>query len=158
MSVAPPEYWGDNLNDMKLLLQIILVSWVLGGLVYAQPLFYGVGEQEDWMGTYFQGRKIGFTRTQTRWTPEAIEVDSKVFFQIRSESTNQSITINQKTRLSSEFKLLGFSLVQEVTGHRKQVEGRMEGNRLTYRVTSRGFDKNNPSTFHPKRYLHRPFF
>ena len=150
MSVAPPEYWSDNLNYMKLLLQIILVSWLLCGLVYAQSLFYGVGEKEDWMGTYFQGRKIGFTRTQTRWTPEAIEVDSKVFFQIRSESTNQSITINQKTRLSSEFKLLDFSLFQEVAGHRKQVEGRMEGNRLTYRVTSRGFDKEQFIDLPPK--------
>ena len=115
---------------MKLLFQISLVSWVLCGSVDAQPLFYGTGQKEDWMGTYFQGRKIGFTRVQTRWTPEAIEVDSKVFFQIRSESTDQSTTINQTTRLSSDFKLLGFSLLQEINGHRKQVVGRMKGNRL----------------------------
>ena len=135
---------------MKLLFQIILVSWVLCGSVDAQPLFYGTGEQEDWMGTYFQGRKIGFTRVQTRWTPKSIEVDSKVFFQIRSESTNQSTTINQTTRLSSDFKLLNFSLLQEITGYRKQVVGRMKGNRLTYRVTSRGFDKEQSIDLPPQ--------
>ena len=141
---------GDNLNDMKLLFQTILVSWVLCGSVDAQPLFYGTGEQEGWMGTYFRGRKIGFTRVQTRWTPEVIEVDYKVFFQIRSESTDQSTTINQTTRLSSDFKLLGFSLLQEINGHRKQVVGRMKGNRLTYRVTSPGFDKKQSIDLPPK--------
>ena len=135
---------------MKLLFQISLVSWVLCGSVDAQPLFYGTGQKEDWMGTYFQGRKIGFTRVQTRWTPEAIEVDSKVFFQIRSESTDQSTTINQNTRLSSDFKLLSFSLLQEITGHRKQVVGRMKGNKLIYRITSRGFDKEKSIDLPPQ--------
>jgi len=133
---------------MKLLQQCILVLWIFCGPVYAEPvlgganaLFQGSGEREDWMGTYYQGRKLGFTQVLTRWTPEAIEVDSKVFFQLRSKSADQSTTINQKTWLSQDFKLLGFTLLQEITGHRQQVEGRMEGNRLTYRVRSRGFDK-----------------
>ncbi len=134
---------------MKLLVQSILSLWVFCGSIYAQPLFQGVGEQEDWMGTYFQDRKMGFTRVQTRWTPEAIEVDSTVFFQIRSESVDQSTTIKQKTRLSSDFKFLGFSLLQEITGHRQQIEGRMEGNRLTYRVKSRGFDKEKTMDLPP---------
>lgn len=126
---------------MKLFVQTILILWMFCGSVSAQPLFQGSGEREDWMGTYFQGRKLGFTRVQTHWTPEAIEVNSTVFFQIRSESIDQPTTINQKTRLSPNFKFLGFSLLQEITGHRQQVEGKVEGNRLIYRVKSRGFDK-----------------
>ena len=144
-----PLFEYGNLTNMKLLAQSIFFLWMFCGSVYAQPLFQGVGEQEDWMGTYFQGRKMGFTRVQTRWTPEAIEVDSTVFFQIRSESVDQSTTIKQKTRLSSDFKLLGFSLLQEITGHRQQIEGRMEGNRLTYRVKSRGFDKEKSMDLPP---------
>lgn len=101
------------------------------------------------MGTYYQGSKMGFTRVQTRWTPELIEVDSRVFFQIRSKSVDQSTTINQTTWLSPDFKLLGFSLLQEITGHRQQVEGRMEGNRLIYRVRSRGFDKEKSMDIPP---------
>ena len=144
-----PLFEYDNLINMKLLAQTIFFLWVLCGSVYAQPLFQGVGEQEDWMGTYFQGRKMGFTRVQIRWTPEAIEVGSTVFFQIRSESVDQSTTIKQKTRLSSDFKFLGFSLLQEITGHRQQVEGRMDGNRLNYRVRSRGFDKEKSMDLPP---------
>jgi hypothetical protein len=147
--VITPLFEYGNLIGMKLLAQTIFCLWVLCGSVYAQPLFQGVGEREDWMGTYFQGQKVGFTRVQTRWTPEAIEVDSTVFFQIRSESVDQSTTIKQETRLSSDFKLLDFSFLQEVTGHRQQVEGRIDGNRLNYRVRSRGFDKEKSMDFPP---------
>ena len=101
------------------------------------------------MGTYFQGQKIGFTHVQTRWTPKSIEVDSTVFFQIRSKSVDQSTTINQKTRLDSNFKFQGFSILQEIAGHRQQIEGRMEGNKLTYRIKSRGFDKEKSLEFPP---------
>ena len=140
---------------MKLFTQIFLILWAFCGSVYAQPLFQGgpllqgSGEREDWMGTYFKGRKMGFTRVQTRWTPKSIEVDSTVFFQIRSKSIDQSTTINQKTRLGPDFKLRGFSLLQEITGHRQQVEGRVEGNRLIYRIKSRGFDKEKSIEFPP---------
>jgi hypothetical protein len=144
-----PLFEYGNLINMKLLAQTIFFSWVLCGSVYAQPLFQGVGEREDWMGTYFQGRKVGFTRVQTRWTPEAIEVGSTVFFQVRSESADQSTIIKQETRLSSDFKLLGFSLLQEIAGHRQQIEGRMDGNRLNYRLRSRGFDKEKSMDLPP---------
>ena len=134
---------------MKILAQIIFVLWVFCGSVTAQPLFQGSGEREDWKGTYFQGKKLGFTRVQTRWSLQGIEVDSTVFFQIRSKSIDQSTTINQKTRLGPDFKLRSFSLLQEITGHRQQVEGRVEGNRLIYRIKSRGFDKEKSIEFSP---------
>ena len=134
---------------MKILAQLIFVLWVFCGSVTAQPLFQGSGEREDWMGTYFQGKKLGFTRVQTRWSLQGIEVDSTVFFQIRSKSIDQSTTINQKTRLGPDFKLRSFSLLQEITGHRQQVEGRVEGNRLIYRIKSRGFDKEKSIEFPP---------
>ncbi len=140
---------------MKTFAQIIFILWAFCGSVAAQslfqggPLLQGSGEQEDWMGTYFQGKKLGFTRVQTRWSLQGIEVDSTVFFQIRSKSIDQSTTINQKTRLGPDFKLRSFSLLQEITGHRQQVEGRVEGNRLIYRIKSRGFDKEKSIEFPP---------
>ncbi|MBT3922537.1 MAG: transglutaminase domain-containing protein [Nitrospina sp.] len=141
---------------MKLIVQIILILWMFCGSVTAQPLFQDSpllqdsGEREDWMGTYFQGRKIGFTRVQTRWTPKSVKLDSTVFFQIRSQSIDQSTTIHQKTELDPDFKLRSFSILQEITGHRQQVEGKMEANRLTYRMKSRGFDREKSIEFSPE--------
>jgi transglutaminase-like putative cysteine protease len=141
---------------MKLLLKVVFILLVFGGSASAQPSFQsspllpGAGEREDWMGTYFQGQKIGFTRVQTRWNSESIEMDSTVFFQIRSQSIDQSTTIHQKTRLSRDLNLLSFSILQDITGHRQQVEGYIKDNRLIYRVKSRGFDREKSMKFSPE--------
>ena len=107
---------------MKVITQILLTLWVFCGTIDAQPLFQGDGEREDWVGTYFQGRKMGFTRVQTRWNPEIIEVDSKVFFQIRSESIDQSTTISQRTRLSPDLSFWVFHYYRKsrVIGNRSK--------------------------------------
>ena len=117
---------------------------------YSHPIFEGVGEREDWLGTYFHGKKMGFTKSKTRWAPEGIVIDSTVFFKVRSESGDQSTTIKQTTRLNPDFKLSGFSLLQEISGHRQQVEGKMEGNELRYRTKSLGYDKEKTLKFTEK--------
>jgi len=124
---------------MKLFLNLIFL--IFAHIAHSQPLFEGAGEREDWLGTYYKGKKMGFTKSKTRWGPEGVVIDSTVFFKIRSKSIDQSTTIKQKTRLSSDLKLLSFSLLQEISGHRQQVEGKMEGNELHYRTKSLGYDK-----------------
>ena len=99
---------------------------------YSQPIFEGAGEREDWLGTYFQAKKVGFTKSKIRWWPDGILLDSTVFFKIRAKYIDQATTITQPTRLSSDFKLSGFSLLQEISGKRQKVEGKMEGNELRY--------------------------
>lgn len=74
-------------------------------------------------------------------------MDSTVFFKIRSESVDQSTTIKQTTRLRPDFKLSSFSLLQEISGHRQQVEGKMAGDELRYRTKSRGYDKEKTLKF-----------
>ncbi|SVA82008.1 uncharacterized protein METZ01_LOCUS134862, partial [marine metagenome] len=124
---------------MKLFLNLIFL--IFAHIAHSQPLFEGVGEREDWLGTYYKGKKMGFTKSKTRWGPEGIVMDSTVFFKIRSKSIDQSTIIKQKTRLSPDLKLSSFSLLQEISGHRQQVEGKMEGNELHYRTKSLGYDK-----------------
>ena len=117
---------------------------------YSQPIFEGAGEREDWLGTYFQGKKMGFTKSKIRWGPDGILLDSTVFFKIRSKSIDQSTTIRQTTRLNPNFKLSGFSLLQEISGKRLQVEGKMEGSELRYREKSLGYDKEKTIKFTEK--------
>ena len=130
---------------MKLILNLAFL--VFAHIAYSQPLFEGTGEREDWLGTYYQGKKMGFTKSKTRWGPEGVVMDSTVFFKIRSESVDQSTTIKQTTRLRPDFKLSSFSLLQEISGHRQQVEGKMAGDELRYRTKSRGYDKEKTLKF-----------
>jgi len=119
---------------------------------YSLPIFEGVGEREDWLGTYFHGKKMGFTKSKIRWGPEGILLDSTVFFKIRSKSIDQSTTIKQTTRLRPNFKLSSFSLLQEISGKRQQVEGKMEGNELFFRKKSLGYDKEKTLKFTEKTF------
>ena len=104
---------------IKLIFNVVFLIFVQ--VAYSQPIFEGSGEREDWLGTYFQGEKMGFTKSKIRWGPDGILLDSTVFFKIGSKSNDQSNTIKQTTRLSPDFKLSGFSLLQEISGKRRQV-------------------------------------
>ena len=133
---------------MKLFLNLIFL--IFAHIAHSQPLFEGAGEREDWLGSYYKGKKIGFTKSKTRWGPEGVVIDSTVFFKIRSKSIDQSTIIKYKTRLSPDLKLSSFSLLQEISGHRQQVEGKMEGNELRYRTKSLGYDKEKTVKFTEK--------
>ena len=98
-----------------------LVFFVFVSIAHSSPLFEGAGEREDWLGTYYKGKKMGFTKSKTRWGPEGVVMDSMVFFKISSGSTDQSTTIKQTTRLGPDFRLSSFYLIQEISGHRQQV-------------------------------------
>lgn len=132
---------------MKIFLNILFL--VFTSTAHSQSFFEGTGEREDWLGTYYQGKKMGFTKSVTRWGPEGIVTDSTVFFKIRSKSVDQSTTIKQTSKLSLDYKLLSFSLLQEISGHRQQVEGTLKGNELRYRTKSRGYDKEKTVEFTP---------
>jgi hypothetical protein len=133
---------------MKIFLNILFL--VFASIVHSQPLFEGTGERQDWLATYYQGKKMGFTKSVTRWSPSGVEVDSTVFFKIRSNSVDQSTTLKQTTRLSLNNRLLSFFLLQEISGHRQQVEGSLKGNELTYRTRSLGYDKEKTIEFTSK--------
>jgi len=132
---------------MKIFLNILFL--VFASTVHSQSLFEGTGERVDWLGTYYQGKKMGFSKSVTRWGPDGIEMDSTVFFKIRSKSVDQSTTIKQTTRLTHDYRLLSFSLLQEISGHRQQVEGTLKGNELCYRTKSLGYDKEKTVEFTP---------
>tara|TARA_B100000686_G_C16729109_1_gene939539 strand:+ start:154 stop:1593 length:1440 start_codon:yes stop_codon:yes gene_type:complete len=127
-----------------------LAFFVFVSIAYSSSLFEGTGAREDWLGTYYKGKKMGFTKSKTRWGPEGVVMDSMVFFKINSESADQSTTIKQTTRLDPNFRLLRFSLIQEISGHRQQVEGKLEGNDLRYRTTSLGYNKEKTLKFTSK--------
>ena len=130
---------------MKIILNILFLFFA--STAHSQSLFEGTGEREDWLGTYYQGKKMGFTKSVTRWGTDGLVIDSTVFFKIRSKSVDQSTTIKQTTRLDLDYRLLSFSLLQEISGHRQQVEGTLKGNELRYRTKSLGYDKEKTVEF-----------
>ena len=111
------------------------------------------GESSEWMGTYFKGKKLGFSFAKMIVTAKGVTVDSKVFFRLKSGNANQSTTFNQITHLTPDLRLKEFSLVQEILGQRQKVDAHIENGKLVYRVVGLGFDKTKsiafPSTVAP---------
>ena len=107
------------------------------------------GESSDWMGTYFKGKKLGFSFAKMKVTKNGITVNSKSFFRLKSEGVNQSTTFNQVTHLTPDLRLREFSLAQEILGQRQKVDAHIENRKLVYRVVGLGFDKTQSIPFHP---------
>ena len=130
------------------LILIILLAWPFAAFAKepVHPLF-APGETTEWMGTYFKGKKLGFTFARMRVTDNEIMVDSKVFFQLKAAGVNQTTTFSQNTRLTPDLRLKDFSLVQVIMGSRQQVDARLENGKLIYRVTGLGFDKTKSIPF-----------
>jgi len=102
------------------------------------------------MGTYFKGKKLGFSFAKMNVTEKGITVSSKVFFRLKSAGgANQSTTFNQVTHLTPDLGLKTFSLVQEIMGQRQKIDGHLENKKLVYRVIGLGFDKTKSMPFAP---------
>lgn len=147
-----------TLLDMKLvqtttpltLILIILLTWPWGA-VAKEPTHhpFAPGETTEWMGTYFKGKKLGFTFAKMRVTDDGITVDSKVFFQLKAGGSNQATTFSQNTQLTPDLRLKNFSLVQVIMGSRQKVDARLENGKLIYRVTGLGFDRTKTIPYSP---------
>jgi len=129
---------------------IILLTWPLWAFAVEpmHPLF-APGETTEWMGTYYKGKKLGFTFAKMRVTEDEITVDSKVFFRLQAGGADQTTTFSQSTHLTPDLRLKDFSLVQMIMGSRQEVEARRENEKLVYRIKGLGFDKTKSIAFSP---------
>jgi transglutaminase superfamily protein len=134
----------------SVLVFIILLTSPLGAIAKepVHPLF-APGETIEWMGTYFKGKKLGFTFAKMRVGKDEITVDTKVFFRLKAGGANQTTTFSQNTRLTPDLRLKDFSLVQMIMGSRQEVKARLEKGKLVYRIKGLGFDKTKSIAFSP---------
>ena len=117
------------------------------GPVLANSPDIPINEDEEWLGMYFKGEKLGFSYSKMKRLPDSIVFDNKVFFQFQVGGANQTTSFSQKSELGPDLKPKSFSLVQEITGHRQQVEGKMKNGKLDFKVTSAGYAKNKSMAF-----------
>ena len=107
--------------------------------VFASPLF---PDQEEWMGVYFKGKKLGFSNYSLKNLPDSVQIKSKVFFRISVAGDDQTTSFIQETFLKKNLEPKSFYLLQEVMGTRHQTHGKLEENRLVLTISTKGFKKN----------------
>ncbi len=112
---------------------------------------------EQWMGTYYKGKKLGFSHVKLVRTGDEVVVTSRVYFRLESEGVDQSTSFSQETHLTPDLRLKHFSLLQEIMGSRQQVEAKLSNGKLAYRMKATGFDKENEVPFPPEMTLSSTF-
>lgn len=132
---------------------VFLAGWSPAVSAQGTSFLPGAGENEMWMGTYFQGKKLGFSYGKLKWSEDSIDLHTRVFIKFKAQGIDQTTSFSQKTSLTRDLQLKNFSLLQEIMGHRQNVEGDVVDGRLHYRVRGLGFDKKQsmaiPENFAP---------
>ena len=99
-------------------MKLFLCLWVSIPLVMYPSVSDAVlKNHETWMGTYLNGKKLGFSYARLKIDSRKILVNVKVYFKMMSEGVDQSTTFTQEIELNSNLKLKKFTLVQELMGH-----------------------------------------
>ena len=107
--------------------------WVSIFLITLAPFSYAALEDyEAWMGTYFQGKKQGFTHIRLEIKTKEIVVYTKVYLRMASKGFDQSTAFTQNTYLTPELKLKHFILLQELMGHRQKIEAEVKNGKLEF--------------------------
>ena len=130
---------------LKRLINILVVGMALlwAGLAFAVP----VTDSDEWTGTYYKGSKIGFNHARVEVRSNDIDVHTKMYFRMMSGKDDQSTILTQDTVLTPDLRLKEFTLLQEITGKRQEVVGRVRGEKLHLEIRGRGFHKNQTIDF-----------
>ncbi|MFQ5674216.1 MAG: transglutaminase family protein [Nitrospinales bacterium] len=125
----------------KIYAAVVLTVVLCGSAAGQTKIPIEPGEQESWMGVYFRGHKLGFTHSLLRSTVDAVQMNSWMYLRMKAGGANQVTSFNQETHLTPELRLKKFSFLEEIMGHRQQIEGHPENGQLVMQVASRGYKK-----------------
>jgi hypothetical protein len=129
--------------------KVLLILLVLCRSVDAAELvvFPPLVDAEEWAGTYFKGKKLGFSHSTMQVTADSVTVATRYFMKLYSDGADQVTSFTQKTILSRDLRLQSFTLLQEISGHRQEVEGKIKDGKLVYTVSTQGYDKEKSIPF-----------
>ena len=126
-----------------IIMKLFLYLWVFISLVMYPSVSDAVlKDHETWMGTYLNGKKLGFSYARLKIDPRKILVNVKVYFRMMSEGVDQSTTFTQEIELNSNLKLKKFTLVQELTGHRQIVKAEVDNSKIIEVCTADSVEDN----------------
>lgn len=89
--------------------KLFLFLWVSVFLIASVPTSHAaIKGYETWMGTYFHGKKLGFTHLKLKVRAKETVINMRVYFRMVSEGVDQSTTFIQETSSHARFKIETF--------------------------------------------------
>jgi len=133
--------------SLKIFAAVLLAVILCGGAAARTQTPIEPGEQESWMGVYFKGRKLGFSHSLLRVTADSVQMNSQMYIHLKAAGANQVTSFNQETHLTPDLRLKKFFFLEEIMGHRQQIEGHPQNGQLVMRVASLGYKKTKSAPF-----------
>lgn len=106
-------------------------------------------DNDEWVSTFFKGKKLGFSHSTVHVDGDLVTVNSQNYMRLNSDGADQITSFTQETVLTPDLRLVSFSLLQEVSNHLVQVEGKVNGGNLFYRVKTTGYNREKSIPFPP---------
>jgi hypothetical protein len=96
------------------------------------------GEDEEWMGIYLEGEKVGQSWTLTRKTPEGIEVSNRTALSLVLMGAPQQVTTSLSYSATNQFILRSFDFSLGSSAHVLRVKGQVRESTLLLTINSGG--------------------
>lgn len=93
---------------------------------------------DEWMGVYFNGRKLGFVHSSIREGEKGYLINSRAYIKLKVMGDIQETSFTQESYLTKELRPERFTLLQEMMGQRQRVEGRLVGDTMRIEISSAG--------------------
>ncbi len=97
---------------------------------------------DEWLGAYYQGKKIGYVNSVTErgtWGGQPVSrIKSKALVEMSLEGEKSTTELEQTGYLDGEGNLLAFDYTQEIMGHRMVVRGERREDKLIVEVDAGG--------------------
>jgi hypothetical protein len=111
------------------------------------------GADEEWMGIFIQGQRVGYSFTRVVRSDSGLEIENKNQMTIFMMQQIASIATHFFAHTNSDYTLKDFSLDIAAPGHPVKVEGKIEGTTLTLTSYSQGIEQKQT-----KQLKEKPFF
>lgn len=94
----------------------------------------GLADEDEWLGAYSQGRKLGYVRSRISRSGETIALEQDTVLKIRLGGAKQEITSRFSAELGADFALKEFKFQFRSGFLSAQADGRMQKNNLVVRA------------------------
>jgi len=112
------------------------------------------GTTEQWLGTYLQGKRVGYSFTKIVRAEDGLVVENRSQLSFIFMQELRSLTTHLFAHTDKDYTLKDFSLKLITADHPAQIEGRVENNKMILTLYSQGSEQTQEIVLAEKPYFH----
>lgn len=119
----------------------------------ADTAFAAAGTDEEWLGVFLQGQRVGYSVTKTVRGPEGTALENKTLITLNMMNAIRTLTTHAFIHTAPDYTLKDFVIEIATAGHPTKIEGVLNGRVLTLTSYSQGIPQTQDITLKEKPYF-----